>query len=511
MRASNRRGGRGRGLAAAARATAASKLAESAAAVATPSAAAVATPVAAIPPLRTSPRLQPSASSSLAASTSVNASISSETSKNQAPRSSTSSAENQMGVGPSTVATPSEALMERFDLSSANQSDDGSVSRKKGGEYDDNNDDDDSDANEKEIENIGGKDDEYNDTEIGGEVNFFAGIDDDSENPEDVGSTDYAAQDYDFFERVWHWMSPTTIITEKNRRAVEICILLEAGQAVDEGATTDENRLHENMRVIYTRLLRDIPSDHFESDAVYDAMMLQLKGGKEPSFSGKMLWRQQKEARKNVRSLAAEMPGAASFNSLPSGNSLRDAMKKLICKKFVARKGAKKTYEDVMDAWDDIHPSWWLEHYSIVHVLALMVHRQSPTIISAVANAEPGPTRDEQRAASAATVAAERRVESGKRHLQAKLKSGESALEKTYKSARVEGMKGVAMKHRITAAEMKLRMMNENREYYVAAAADAETGEAELNKKIKSVIDNLPDTFEDLTGDNSDEEEGKGD
>ena len=94
-------------------------------------------------------------------------------------------------------------------------------------------------------------------------------------------------------------------------------------------------------------------------------------------------------------------------------------MKKLICKKFVARKGAKKTYEDVMDAWDDIHPSWWLEHYSIVHVLALMVHRQSPTIISAAANAEPGPTRDEQRAASAATVAAERRVESGKRHLQA--------------------------------------------------------------------------------------------
>ena len=61
-------------------------------------------------------------------------------------------------------------------------------------------------------------------------------------------------------------------------------------------------------------------------------------------------------------------------------------------------------------------------------------------------------------------------------------------------------MKGVAIKHRITAAEMKLRMMNENREYYVAAAEDAVSGEVELNKKIKSVIDNLPDSFEDLTG-----------
>jgi hypothetical protein len=62
-------------------------------------------------------------------------------------------------------------------------------------------------------------------------------------------------------------------------------------------------------------------------------------------------------------------------------------------------------------------------------------------------------------------------------------------------------MKGVAVKHRITAAEMKLRMMNENREYYIAAAEDTATGEAELNKKIKHVIDTLPDKFEDLTGD----------
>jgi hypothetical protein len=43
-------------------------------------------------------------------------------------------------------------------------------------------------------------------------------------------------------------------------------------------------------------------------------------------------------------------------------------------------------------------------------------------------------------------------------------------------------------------------MMNENRAYYVAAADDAVSGEAELNKKIKSVIDNLLDSFEDLTG-----------
>ena len=178
-------------------------------------------------------------------------------------------------------------------------------------------------------------------------------------------------------------------------------------------------------------------------------------------------------------------------------------MKKLICKKYASRKGGKKQYDDILDAWDEMPTGWWLEHHSIVHVLAVMVHRQSPTIIAAAAHADPGPTRDQQRAAVAESIGAERRIESSKRHQQSKPSAVDSALENTYKSARVEGMKGVAIKHRITAAEMKLRMMNENRAYYVAAAVDSATGEAELNKKIKSVIDNLPEKFEDLTGDKS--------
>jgi hypothetical protein len=42
-------------------------------------------------------------------------------------------------------------------------------------------------------------------------------------------------------------------------------------------------------------------------------------------------------------------------------------------------------------------------------------------------------------------------------------------------------MKGVAVKHRITAAEMNLRMIYENWEFYIAAAADASQGALELN------------------------------
>ena len=82
----------------------------------------------------------------------------------------------------------------------------------------------------------------------------------------------------------------------------------------------------------------------------------------------------------------AETPGASNFHSLPNGTSLRDAMKKLICKKFAARKGGKKAYDDVMDAWEEIPDGWWwMDHHSPVFILALMVHRQSPSIINAAA------------------------------------------------------------------------------------------------------------------------------
>jgi hypothetical protein len=252
---------------------------------------------------------------------------------------------------------------------------------------------------------------------------------------------------------------------------------------------TEEKVLYEKMHMEYTRLIRTIPLYRFESEGVFDVMLLQLKGAKaaEAAFTGKSLWRQQKEVCRSVKNLAVEMPGASHFHCIPSGQSLRDAFKKLICKTFVTRKGVKKVYVDALDAWDDTPKGWWLEHYSIVFLLAVMVHCKSPTIINAAANAMPGPSRTVMRANAAASVAQECRVESNSRHEQtstanAKQSSPDNELEATFKAARVEGMKGVAIKHRITAAEMKLKLMNENREYYIAVAADANQGAMELNR-----------------------------
>ena len=126
-----------------------------------------------------------------------------------------------------------------------------------------------------------------------------------------------------------------------------------------------------------------------------------------------------------------------------------------------------------------------------------MVHRRSATITPVAAIAQAGPTRIELRNNASAVLTSERKAALEKR----KATTDESSvLERVYKTARVEGMNGIAIKHRIDAAEMKLRMKNQNQEYNIAAASNSDKGVSELNKKFTAVIDSLPDSFEDLTG-----------
>ncbi len=133
------------------------------------------------------------------------------------------------------------------------------------------------------------------------------------------GANHYASEDYPFIDCTKHWMNIITLISDMNHHTVEACILLEAGQLVDESAMTDENCLHEMMQVAHMQLLHGIPSERFESEAVQDVVLLQLKGGKakDAMFTGKTLWRQQKEVHKSVKNLASEMPGAASSTVSP--------------------------------------------------------------------------------------------------------------------------------------------------------------------------------------------------
>jgi hypothetical protein len=71
--------------------------------------------------------------------------------------------------------------------------------------------DDDSNGGENEGAVDGG---EFNDDEIKDAMDLFGGGDD--EESIGGGMNDYAAQSYEFFDRLWHWMDPFTMINERN-------------------------------------------------------------------------------------------------------------------------------------------------------------------------------------------------------------------------------------------------------------------------------------------------------
>ena len=176
------------------------------------------------------------------------------------------------------------SLNKELNQSSSSTSDDddkdnndgGSIATNKKGEGVDDN----SDGGENEGSVDGG---EFNEDDIEDAMNLFGGGDDDKS----IGSgmNDYAAQGYKIFDCVWHWMDPFIMINERSRQAVEACILIEAGQTVDESATTKES----------VQLLREIGHKNFESEKLQSDMLLQLKGAQATTFTGKSLWRQQKD------------------------------------------------------------------------------------------------------------------------------------------------------------------------------------------------------------------------
>ena len=124
---------------------------------------------------------------------------------------------------------------------------------------DDDNDDDANDGGSKEGDNDGGNkqgdDSKCNNID---NVDFEHLFEDDTS----IERNDYAAQEYNFMDRMWHWLlAPVATINDKNQRTIKSTLLIQAGIIVEESATTDENCLHELMYMTYQSLLCIIPFD----------------------------------------------------------------------------------------------------------------------------------------------------------------------------------------------------------------------------------------------------------
>jgi len=166
-----------------------------------------------IPPVRTSWHHQPSTSLLSLASTSTHHPLT------DLSRASTSTAESQKQVGAPTVSASRMSLFKEFDSFSDQgvNSNEGSFAKEKVVESDVSSDNEESDK--KEEEEKGSDKNQLNGKEIEDAVEFFSGKDDDSLGGVGDGCNDYSEQDYNLFDRVWHWMAPSTII--KNEKTGE--------------------------------------------------------------------------------------------------------------------------------------------------------------------------------------------------------------------------------------------------------------------------------------------------
>jgi hypothetical protein len=98
-----------------------------------------------------------------------------------------------------------------------------------------------------------------------------------SEADDDYKRTDLEVSKYPFVERLDHYME-RYLISEENRRSVELAIMVEAGSIVREMGTMTKERRDQAYYQEYMSLISEIPSECFMDDGVRPQMQLRFKG-----------------------------------------------------------------------------------------------------------------------------------------------------------------------------------------------------------------------------------------
>ena len=106
------------------------------------------------------------------------------------------------------------------------------------------------------------------------------------------------------------------------------------------------------------------------------------------------------EVLKNVPVLAAGIRGVSTpLHQIPSGKSLTDMRNEFILKKWNAIHGTVYVPSNNIDElMSEVPDGWWLLNTTTHLLLAVLVHRMNPDVVSDPTVAPTGPTRDALRA-----------------------------------------------------------------------------------------------------------------
>ncbi len=122
-------------------------------------------------------------------------------------------------------------------------------------------------------------------------------------------------------------------ITQQNRKAVEIAILVEAGTYVRNMDAMKKTKREEKLFSKYLSIINEIEDDRFEYDSVHRDMLHKYKGAKLP-LSGANLLRKLDLEMRDIQKFAAKFPGFNNPAELPSGTTQLRHMKKPVIAKL---------------------------------------------------------------------------------------------------------------------------------------------------------------------------------
>ncbi len=178
-------------------------------------------------------------------------------------------------------------------------------------------------------------DDSSQDSSSVGNLSFSPGEEDDDDFEGE--KTDQEVSKYSFYDRLKHYME-RELIKEKNRKSVELAIMVEAGANVREmGVMTKElraSRFHSE----YVSIIAEIPDTRFEEDSLRASMQHRFKGMRKGEMSAENLLRKYESELTTLQRFAYKFPGVGNLSKLPSGTAqLQQLRRPFVAKLWVEK------------------------------------------------------------------------------------------------------------------------------------------------------------------------------
>ena len=208
--------------------------------------------------------------------------------------------------------------------------------------------------------------------------------------------TDYTADTYDIHERTAHFMARCPI-SPSNRSAVEAVYMVEALTIVKSMKTMRKTEIAKCLQEKYRAFIRGIPIERFSDRGLQ--LIMQEKYFRAKGTSAEGLLTKANDVLKHVRVMAAGVKGVGTpLHMIPSGRSLTDMKNEFILKSWHKMRGtiyAPSSNDEILIT--EVPDGWWLNNPNTHYLLAVLVHRCNPDIVSDPTTVPAGPTREKIR------------------------------------------------------------------------------------------------------------------